>query len=56
METAKLLTDGCRQTLLLPEAYRFHGNEVQKYEEPFMTERKQSLKQQERAGLDELSD
>jgi antitoxin VapB len=28
METAKLLTDGCRQTVLLPEAYRFHGNEV----------------------------
>ncbi len=28
METAKLLTDGYRQTVLLPEAYRFYGNEV----------------------------
>lgn len=28
METAKLLTEGCSQTVLLPEAYRFHGNEV----------------------------
>jgi len=28
METAKILTDGCRQTVLLPEAYRFYGNEV----------------------------
>ncbi len=28
METAKILTDGYRQTVLLPEAYRFQGNEV----------------------------
>ena len=56
METAKLLTDGCRQTVLLPEAYQFHGNEVQKYEEPFMPEREQLLKQQERVGIDPLSD
>jgi len=28
METAKLFTDGCRQIVLLPEAYCFHGNEV----------------------------
>jgi len=28
METAKLFTDGCRQTVLLPETYRLYGNEV----------------------------
>ncbi len=28
METAKLLTDGYRQAVLLPEAYQFYGNEV----------------------------
>lgn len=82
METAKLFTDEYRQTVLLPQAYRFHGNEVyikevpggillmpkdqsvwdiweqnlMKYEEPFMTDREQSAKQQERPGLDALSD
>jgi len=82
METAKILTDGYRQTVLLPEAYRFQGNEVyikkitggillipkdqslwdiweqnlMKYEEPFMTGREQSSKQQERPGLDALFD
>jgi len=82
METARLLTDGHRQTVLLPEAYRLHGNEVyikkitegillirkdqsvwdiwednlMKYEEPFMAEREQAAKQQERQGLDALFD
>jgi len=82
METAKILTDGYRQTVLLPETYRLYGNEVyikkitggillipkdqslwdiweqnlMKYEEPFMTGREQSSKQQERPGLDALFD